>query len=356
MSNSSPLRVAIVGCGNIAGAYGSAITSHADSLQLLGACDMDRQRAEQLTQQHGGQVYDSLEAVLSDPQVEVVVNLTTHHAHVGVITRTLEAGKHVYTEKPLALDANDAQQLVQLAQQRGLRLASAPITFLGEAAQTALKLIHDDLIGPVRIVYAEMNWNRIEVWHPAPGPFYQVGSMFDVGVYPLTIMTAILGPVTQVQAFGGVLQPQRQTRDGQAFTVETPDWMCALLQFESGPRCRLTTSFYVGESKQNGIEFHGDKGTLHLADAAAFNAALQLKEFGGGEWQDQLLPEGAFEGVDWARGLVDLEAAIRDNRPHRATGSQAAHVVEIAAAVHGAIASGETITINSRFSLPEPWL
>src|SRR6185295_17646095 len=136
---------------------------------------------------------------------DIVINLTVHHAHYQVTKRALEAGKHVYSEKPLALTSSEARELVTLAASRGLRLGCSPSTFLGEAQQTAATVIRSGRLGPVRAVYAEVNWGRIETWHPAPAPFYDVGVLVDVGVYPLTLLTAFLGPARRVQASGGLL-------------------------------------------------------------------------------------------------------------------------------------------------------
>jgi predicted dehydrogenase len=344
----SPLRVAIVGCGNIATAYKLAILNHPDYLKLVGFNDIDSSRAENLANDIGATVYPTLEDVLADEQVELIVNLTVHHAHVETITRCLEAGKHVYTEKPLALDANDARALNALAESKGLRLASAPITFLGDAQQEAMRIVREGTLGQVRMVYADMNWNRIESWHPAPKPFFDVGAMFDVGVYPLTILTALFGSVKQVQAFGGQLMPERHTTAGEPFHFTSPDWFCALLDFENGVRCRITTSFYTGPTRQGGIEFHGDDATLHLASESAFDSALSIRARDTAEWTDHAF-EKTTEGVDWARGLADLSSAIRNRHAHKASAIRAAHVVDIAASVHQSIATnGAQIQLSSR--------
>jgi predicted dehydrogenase len=157
-------------------------------------------------------VYPSLEAILADEEVDLVINLTIHSAHVEVITTCLHVGKHVYSEKPMTLTSEEAWKLVALAEEKGCRLGSAPITILGEGQQTAWKVIRDGLLGTVRAAYAEVNWGRIESWHPTPGPFYEVGLLFDVAVYPLTLLTTIFGPARSVTAFGKVLYPAGHQR------------------------------------------------------------------------------------------------------------------------------------------------
>ena len=353
MADSRPLGVAIVGCGNISRAYVKAILAYPQQLQLLGAYDLVRERAAELAGQFSGQVYDSLDAVLADNRVDVVVNLTIHQAHVEVITKGLEAGKHVYTEKPFALDPTDAKQLVALAKRKKRRLVAAPITFLGEAQQTAWKLVREGRLGTVRVIYCEMNWGRIESWHPNPSPFYEVGAMYDVGVYPLTVLTAIFGPVQMVRGFGQVVAPDRTTKDGTAFHIDTPDWLCGFVQFESGPILRITASFYVGPTQQKGIEIHGDDASLSLASAADFSADV-LVSVGKKDWEKQPLVKEGAQGTDWARGLVDLHEALRDNRPQRATAEQATHVIETIAGIQKSAQTGRAVTIRSRFDPPPP--
>lgn len=355
MPPTGPLNFAIVGCGNISTRYAQTADAHADTLKMVGAYDINRASADALVQKHGGKVYDTLDAVLADPQVEVVVNLTIHQAHYDVIKRSLNAGKHVHTEKPLTLNVKQAWELVRLAKKKKLRLSAAPITFMGEAEQTTWKTIRDGTLGTVRVIYAEMNWGRIESWHPNPGPFYEVGAMADVGVYPLTVLTTIYGPAKRVTAAGGVVWPKRTTKEGKPFTIKkTPDWACVCVEFASGPICRLTSSFYVGPTKQHGVEFHGDKATLFLASPHDFDVPVQVCKFGTSEWVDVPLIKPGFRGVEWARGLTELHDAIRNKRPQRATGEQAAHVVDIIFSAYDSIRTGRAVPVRSKFKPPKP--
>jgi predicted dehydrogenase len=348
-----PLRIAIVGCGNIAGAYAKTLKPHSH-IQLLGATDIDLQRAEAYVGEYGGKVYPSLEDVLADEAVELVVNLTIHHAHVPVITQCLLAGKDVYSEKPLALTSQEAQTLVKLAQEKGYRLSCAPITILGEAQQTAWKIIREGRLGTVRLAYAEVNWGRIESWHPAPGPFYQVGPLFDVSVYPLTILTTILGPVRRVTGFGTVISPERVTKEGVPFHIDTPDFVVAVIEFANGAVARLTTNFYVSQhTKQRGIEFHGDKGSLFLSDWQNFNGTVEFAEYGQTYASLPLVKE-PFKGTEWCRGILDMAEAIKDERPLRIAGVQAAHVVDVLCAVKTSLEEGHPVEVSSTFSPPVP--
>jgi len=150
-------------------------------------------------------VYPSLDSLLADGRVDAVVNLTAAFSHATVTRSALEAGKHVHTEKPLALGHAEAQELVELAARRGLTPSCAPATLMGEAPQTAWKLLREGAIGTVRVVYAESNWGRVESWHPAPATLHSVGAIVDVGIYPLTLVTAVFGPARRVVAWGRAL-------------------------------------------------------------------------------------------------------------------------------------------------------
>jgi predicted dehydrogenase len=349
----NPLRVAIVGCGNIAGPYARTIKPYADVVELVGATDIDLPRAQALVDQYGGRVYSSLDEMLQDPNIDLIINLTIHHAHPEVITKCLNAGKHVHSEKPLALTYEEAKALVELAEAKGLRLSCSPITFMGEAQQTAWKAIRDGKLGTVRVVYCEVNWGRIESWHPNPGPFYQVGALFDVGVYPLTLCTTFLGPARKVTAYGKVLYPDRVTKEGIPFHIDTPDWVVAAVELANGTVVRLTTNFYVGNhSKQKGLEFHGDEGSLFLGSFQDFHAPVEFSVFRG-TYEPVPYVREPFQGIEWGRCVVEIAEAMAEGRPQRATGAQAAHVVEILCAIQKSYMEGRPVEVTSDF--PPPW-
>jgi len=347
------LRIAIVGCGNIAGPYARNLATY-PQLELAGYTDLDLGRAEALAGKHGGRVYPSLDAVLDDPAIDLVVNLTIHHAHYAVTKRALEAGKHVVSEKPIALTAAEAQELVRLAEARGLRLGGTPFTFLGEAQQTAMKLVREGRLGTARLAYAEVNWGRIETWHPAPAPFYEVGPLFDVGVYPLMLLTALFGPARLVSSYGRVLFPDRVTKHGAPFTVGTPDFAVTMVELAGGVLLRLTTNFYVlNKASQQGIEIHGDAGSLQLTNWQEPNGTVRLAPFGEPYAELPPLREPP-DGTRWGMNVAELADALRENRPHRSTGEHAAHVVEILEAAATSMREGRAVAVESSFAPPEP--
>lgn len=347
-----PLGVGIVGCGNIAGPYARSIRGH-DALRLVAVTDVDARRADAFAAEHGVTAHASLADLLADPAVEIVINLTVHHAHFTVTRAALQAGRHVYSEKPMALEAAEAHELVALAAHGGVRLACAPSTFLGDAQQTAGAIILDGGLGPVRAVYADVNWGRIETWHPAPIPFYDVGVLADVGVYPLTITTAFLGPAVAIEARGWDLLPQRVTIAGEPYRIGSPDLVLAAVELAGGAVVRLTGSFYVGQpSRQLGLlEFHGDLASLALGSFQDFDTTVEVGPAGGAYEAVPLVRE-PYRGIDWGRGVADLARAIVEGRPSRVTGDHAAHVVEILSSARVSMREGRRVTIESTFEPP----
>jgi predicted dehydrogenase len=354
----TPLGIGIVGTGNIAGGYARDALTHPE-IRLVAATDLDPARAVAFAEANGCRAHASLDDLLADDEVDIVVNLTVHHAHHEVTKRALEAGRHVYSEKPLALRSDEARELVELAAARGLRLGCSPSTFLGEAQQTAAGLIRNGRLGPVRAVYAEVNWGRIETWHPAPAPFFDVGVLVDVGVYPLTLVTSMLGRARSVRAWGWELKPDRVTIDGTPFRIGSPDLIVAAVELEGGAVVRLTASFYVGRpAKLTGsIEFHGDDASLALGNFQEFDAMVEVGEYGK-EYESVALVRPPYHGTAWARGVAEMAGAISDGRPHRASAEQAAHVVDILeGAARSMAGGGRRIQITTTFASPPlmPW-
>jgi predicted dehydrogenase len=346
------VNLAIVGTGVIAKNYAERI-AEVDGLELVACADVLPERASAFAETHGGRAYATLGELLADPAVETVLNLTIPSAHVDVSRAALDAGKHVHSEKPVALRYDDARELAALADSRNLRLSCAPATLLGEAQQTAWKLVRDGAVGEVKVVYAECNWGWIESWHPEPESLYESGPLNDVGVYPLTIVTAMFGPVRRVSAYATTVQPVRARKDGREFTLETPDfWVCEL-EHDSGVLTRLTATFWVRPSKQRGLEFHGTDGSLWMPDWAGSNSRVLLTR-NGEDYELQAPVREAYGGIDWAAPLLDLDEALRDGRPHRMGAWHAAHVVEVLNAADASRRHGGPVDVESTFDAPPP--
>lgn len=346
-------RLAIVGTGNIAAGYLTDLRTYPD-IEVVGGYDADPARSAAFGAAHHLPIYGSLDELLADDGVDVVVNLTPLSAHVPVTTAALRAGRHVFSEKPLAPTSAQARELVELAASRGLRLGCAPFTYLGEAIQTAWKLVRDDAVGPVKLVYAEVNHDRIETWHPAPQGPYRAGPLFDVGVYSLTALTAMLGPARRVWAYGTVLKPDRVTLSGEMFSPQAPDFSVVVLELAGGATVRLTANFYVGAgTRQGGIELHGERGSVHIADWTNFDSEIRA----GLPPAPVPLVRDPYPGIPWGRGIAEFVSAMNEGRPHRCSAEHAAHIVDILNAAAASQQSGTPVDVTSSFPppLPMPW-
>ncbi len=351
--NGKKVGVGIIGCGNIAGPYAADLLTY-PHIQLRGVTDIDAEKSQLLAAKSACQSYSTVDELLADPAIDLVVNLTIHHAHYAVTAQCVESGKSVYSEKPLAMTSEEARQLVALAQTRGVRLGCSPFTYFGEAQQTAWRWVRDERLGVVRMVYAEVNWGRIETWHPAPAPFYEVGALFDVGVYPLTLLTAMFGPARRVLAYGKTLHHDRMTKTGVPFHIATPDWVLVIVELSNGTVVRLTTNFYVGQhSKQAGVEFHGDLGSLYLSSWQNFDARVEFAPFGKRYERVPLVKEPTRD-TPWGRGAAEMAEAMIEGRPHRARGEHAAHIVDILCAAKQSMQLNQPVPVQSNISQPAP--
>jgi len=350
----APVRVGIVGCGVIAGPYVRTLRPY-PQVEIAGVASRTPGRCAAFAEEHGLRAYESVAALLADDRIDLVLDLSAQDAHAQVVASCLDAGKHVYCEKPLALDYAQAERLVARARSAGLRLGSAPSTFLGEAQQTAAKIVREGRLGSVRLVYAEINHGRVESWHPSPMPFYACGPIFDMGPYPLALMTSIFGPVARVQAWQRFLLPERVAKDGTTFQLQKPDFTVALIEFRDGPLARLTVNYYVDWWKKEGelVEFHGDRGSLCLSHVSVFNAGLEFADYGK-PYETVAPVREPFQGIEWGRGVADMVDALLEDRPHRATGDHAAHVIEVICAIDKSAASGQAVEVRSAFPLPAP--
>ena len=349
--HSSKVRVGIVGCGNISKVYARQIGCY-PQVEIGGFQDVAAERATAMAQEFGGKAYGSLAEMLADPSIDLIVNLTIQRVHAEVARQCIAAGKSVYTEKPLALSYKEARELVDLADAAGVRISSAPITYMGEAQETAWRLIREGKTGAMRVVYAEINHGRIEDWHPNPESFYDVGILWDVGVYQITLLTAFFGPIKRVTGMRRFLKRERTTMEGRSFQLAVPDFGMALLDFESGVVARFTASFYVKDSKQGGsLEFHGDTGRVYLEDFQDFGANVEYGAYGQ-PYVPVPLDRPRERAAIFSRGIDEMTQAMLENRPHRATGNHAVHVIEVLEAIDRS--EGKPIEITSKFVPPAP--
>lgn len=339
----TPLTVGIIGTGNISDAYLGAAPSF-PILRIIACADANTDVATAKATQWGIKAL-SVAALLADPHIDIVLNLTTPQHHVPVGLQALAAGKHVYAEKPLAVSLADGLRLADAAKQSGLRVGSAPDTFLGGAHQTGRHAVDAGAIGTVVAGSAHMMVAGHERWHPNPDFYYQPGGgpMLDMGPYYLTCLINLLGPV---RAVSGMQSTPRQTRNigsgprmGQSFAVAVPTHVSALLDFANGAQITLTTSFDVWKHGHNHIELYGSEGSMIIADPNQFQGNIQVSEKSG-DWA--VLPQIHAYGQANHRilGLADMAHAIAENRPHRAGLDLALHVLEVMEAIGVAAISG----------------
>lgn len=351
------VKVGVVGAGKIFPAYVAGCRNF-PLLELVALADIDGERASQQAAEHGVPRALSVDALLADPEIQIVVNLTVPKVHAAVSLAAIAAGKHVYTEKPLAVTRADGQRIVQAAAERGVRVGSAPDTFLGGGQQTCRKLIDDGWIGEPVAAVAFMMGRGPESWHPNPDFFYQAGGgpLLDMGPYYLTSLINLLGPVRRVAGSARASFPERVATSRQHFgrrlPVEVSTHVAALLDFAAGPVATLITSFDVWHASLPRIEVYGSEGTLSVPDPNIFGGMVRVRRAGAAEWSEMplLFDDQVGRGI----GVADLAYAIHSGRPHRASGELAYHVLDIMQAVEESSDGGQHVTLESSAARPAP--
>ena len=359
MSEKSPIKVGVIGCGNISDIYLSN-AAWLSEIEVVGVTDLRLEMAQKQAEKYGiAQVYDSIEALLADPEIEMVLNITHPAAHGIVAQQVVEAGKSVYNEKPLTLTRAEGKKLVETAKANGVLVGCAPDTFLGAGHQTARKLIDDGAIGNIVSANVFMVGWGMEMWHPNPDFYFKPGGgpMFDMGPYYLTDLVFLMGAVSSVSGMVTTGRKQRtitsEPLNGTLIDVEVPTHVSGLMQFESGAIGTLIMSFDVAGSTLPRIEIHGDKGSLSVPDPNNFGGTVLLRKGGEREWEEIELVTPYTENSR-GLGLADMAAALRGGRAHRANGDLAYHVLDLMHAFHDSAELGTHVAVESRCDRPEP--
>ena len=399
MGQKKTVGTAIVGCGNVASFYCDSIPQH-PILRLVGVMDRDGSRSSAYATYYSVPKYESLSDVLNDPSVELVVNLTNPRSHFSVSKACLEAGKNVYSEKPLAMSFPEARQLVKFAEDKGLYIASAPSRVLAETGQTMWRALREKAIGTVYAVYAEMDGgliygSRYKEWVNEVGMHWPYKDEFEVGCtiehagYPVSWLAAYFGPVESVTGFA-----TRQVSDIQIdanLEVTPPDLTIACLKFKSGPVARLTTSWIA--PSDHSIRIFGDMGVLSTTDVWAPRSpvyitrnrsirigqktiSIPLKK----EYPLAVPPNRAFAAkvriavqsprdmaravrarwlhlrkrVDFCLGPTEVATALRESRPCRLPPEYCLHNTEVVLAIHNSIETGSNHKITTSFASMDP--
>lgn len=347
------LGVGVIGCGNISAAY-FRLAPLFRGIEMRACADIDMAVATARAKEFGLRA-ESVEGLLGSKDVDIVVNLTVPAAHYEVSRRALDAGKHVYSEKPFVLSVKEGLDLQKRAAKKGLRVGSAPDTFLGGAHQLARAIVDSGKVGRITSGTAYVMSHGMEHWHPNPDFFFQPGAgpVLDVGPYYVADLIQLIGPVGRVAALASIPSPERtitsKPRLGQKIKVGTPTTLHALLEFASGAVVTLNASWDVWHHGHKPIELYGEEGTLHVPDPNFFGGEVRYTRRGDPvkktpKWDhpfsvpNQKHASGMLANYRTA-GLADMAIAIMEDRPHRCSMEAALHAIEV---MTGILESGET--------------
>lgn len=360
---SGPVGVGVIGAGVISEQYLDNLTRAAD-VRVVMVADLDTDRAAQRAATYG--IGSGTPAgLLARDDVEVVVNLTTPAAHVPVALQAIAAGKHVWSEKPFAVDRASGQQLLAEAAATGLRVACAPDTILGAGLQTGRRLLAAGVVGQPLTALTRFEVAGPERWHPSPEFLYARGGgpLFDMGPYYLSTLVQLLGPVSRVVARSSTARTSRRIgtgpRAGTTFPVEVPTYIGALLDFAGGATGLSTFSFQAARERVGVVEITGTDGLLALPDPNRFDGDLRVWRDGASDAADAEIHPATGSTFSRGAGVVELARAIRAGRPERASGALAYHVLDVMVSIAESAERGEPVTVASTVTpapvLPEDW-
>ena len=375
------VKIGVIGCGVISKTYLRDLTGcYGKWIEVSAVADVDPKAAQAAAAGYGIRRACTTEALLADPEIEIAVNLTTPAVHAAVDRQILRAGKHLYSEKPLAMSMEEADEILQLAREKGRMVCCAPEPFLNGGQQTARKALDDGLIGRPILVTANMVKNGPETWHPSPAFYYQPGGgpMLDMAPYYLTALVALLGPIREVSCFSVRSSEERviysQPHQGQTMPVGIDTTYVGLLKFASGALANLTMSFDVWRSDLPNIQLYGTDGTLRVTDPdlTRGRTSLYRKEnitehldetihFGNryADRQQELyeeVPPVIDEPEEFMRGLgvLDMAFALVEGRAPRASAELSYHVTEVMYGLIESAEGGELYQVRSACARPEP--
>lgn len=353
---SDKMKLGIVGCGNISKAYFNG-ASLFEILEVTACADLNEEAARAKADEFGARAL-SVDQLMEDDDVDIVVNLTIPQAHAMVSLKALEAGKHVHCEKPLAVTLEDGKRVIDMAKAKGLRVGCAPDTFLGGGQQTCRKLLDDGWIGRPIGGTAFLQTRGPEGWHPNPAFFYEIGGgpVFDMGPYYITALINLLGPVKSVIAFATKSFEERTAtcaeHFGEKLPVHIPTHNVGALQFGNGAVISASFSFDVPAHTHRPLELYGSEGSLQIPDPNTFGGEVKVKRLGGGDWQ--ALPHShIYTENSRSIGVADMAYAIREGRPHRCSGELAYHALEVMHAFEKSQTSGQRVDLESACLQPE---
>jgi predicted dehydrogenase len=355
------VQVGLVGAGNISATYVATLHMF-DFVRVKAVTDLYPAAAEKLAAEFGIEAV-SLDALINDPAIEVVINLTTPVSHAAISKQALLAGKHVYSEKPLGVTMEEAEELMRIAKEKGLRLGCAPDTFLGGGHQLTRRLLDEGAIGKPVAATALLLLPGHEHWHPNPAFFYARGGgpMLDVGPYYVTNLIALFGSARTVVGTAKTTRLERtvisEPRKGEIIHVEVPTHTTGVIEFENGATVTIIASFDIVKHRHNQIEIYGSEGSMVTPDPNNFTGEVEIFRRGASEWENIPVDHPYVAGVPGRLGLrgfgaAEMVDAYRSGRPHRVSAELAFHALEIMTGLERS--QGKTIEIKSRVERPAP--
>lgn len=369
MTSSRTLGVGIIGCGNISTSY-LDLAPMFRGIEILACADINEEAAQARAKEYGIRA-ETVEALLAADDIDIIVNLTIPSVHYEVSAKVLDAGKHVYSEKPFVLSVEEGRDLAALAEKNGLRIGSAPDTFLGGAHQLARHLIDEGRAGRITGGTCHVLSPGMEHWHPNPDFFFKPGGgpVLDLGPYYISNLVQLIGPVRRVTAMSSIPSPARkitsQPRHGEMITVETPTTVHAVLEFANGAVITLGASWDVKAHGHRPMELYGTDASLVIPDPNFFggdveligpdSASVQLPN-----WQHPLGVPNQQHGQGMMAnyrtvGLADMAIGIVEDRPHRCSLEFALHVVDVMTAILHSGETGEFVTLTTSCQQPAPF-
>ncbi len=359
----SDLGIGIIGCGNISAAY-LRLAPMFKGIEMRAVADINMDAANARAQEFGVRA-ETVEGLLASDDIDIVVNLTIPAAHVDVSSRILEAGKHVYSEKPFVLTLEEGSAIKALADSKGLRVGSAPDTFMGGAHQQARAIIDDGTLGEVTSGTAFVMGHGMEDWHPNPDFFFLPGAgpILDLGPYYITNLVQLIGPIKKVAAFTSTPAKMRTigngAREGEQVPVKTPTTIHGILEFENGAVVSLGASWDIWGHGHTPMELYGEKATLDVPDPNFFGGELTLtpaREEAAvvTPWEHPFGVENEDGRANYrTAGLADMAVAISEGRAHRCSMDMALHAVEVMGAFLASGESGQVIEMTTTCARPD---
>jgi predicted dehydrogenase len=353
-ARSGPVGVGVVGCGNISNEYLATMGTFPD-LRVVGVADLDPARAAAQAAAYDIAFAGSTAELLARDEVELIVNLTIPAAHAEVGLQAIAAGKHVWSEKPIATDRASGRALLDAAAAARLVVGVAPDTVLGAGVQTARRLIEGGAIGTPLTALAIMQNPGPDLWHPDPAFLYSTGAgpLFDLGPYYLTALVHLLGSVTRVTALGTRSRDtrviQKGPRAGTAFPVQVPTHVAALVEFDSGATATLVLSF-ESPLRRSLIEITGSDATMEVPDPNRFGGDIRVTLPTDDE--PSTTTPTAEAGFGRGIGVLDMARAIRTGGRPRASGELGLHVLDVMTAIEESAGAAEARTVDSRAERP----